>query len=51
MNFTLFIQNVLSILIPIGLPVLALLYLATEIGRWHDEHPDPPPEAFREEQH
>jgi hypothetical protein len=34
--------NVLAVVIFIGGPILPLLLLATEIGRWHDANQDPP---------
>lgn len=42
MNVEIFLTNVVLILIFIGLPVIPLLFIATELGRWYRENPDPP---------
>jgi hypothetical protein len=36
------LESVLSILVYIGVPVIPLLILAVQIGRWHNANPDPP---------
>jgi hypothetical protein len=49
LDLALIVENVISILLPLGVPIIILLVLATELGQWYDEHPDPPPEAFGQE--
>lgn len=51
MDLSLILQNAWSVVGAVGLPVVVLLILATEMGKWYDAHTDPPPEAFREDEH
>jgi hypothetical protein len=35
------LTNTVLLLLFIGIPVIPLLFIATELGRWYREHPDP----------
>jgi hypothetical protein len=48
METGLLIQNILSVFLSVGVPVIILLALAVEIGRWHEAQPEVPDEVFRE---
>ncbi len=48
MDVGLVIQQTLSVFLSVGVPVIVLLALAVEIGRWHEAQPEVPDEVFRE---
>lgn len=35
------LTNTVLLLLFIGIPIIPLLFIATELGRWYREHPDP----------
>ena len=51
MDLALLVQNMLLIILPIGLPIVILLVLAVQIDKWHRAQDEPPDEAFRHESH
>jgi len=51
MDLAQILGNIVTVLVSIGLPLFALLILATEMSKWYQQHPDPPPEAFEAEEH
>ncbi len=47
-DLMLLLQNVILVLLTVGVPLLILVFLASSMGKWYDAYPDPPPEAFEE---
>ncbi len=41
MVFDQLLTNIVLLLLFIGIPVIPLLFIATELGRWYRENPDP----------
>lgn len=49
MEIGMVLQNAISVALSVGLPVVVLLTLATEMSKWYDSYTDPPAEVFRED--
>lgn len=48
MELGLVLQHVLSVIMGVGAPIIALLIVAVEVGKWHEAQPEVPDEVFRE---
>jgi hypothetical protein len=49
MDVNLLGENIVTVVLAIGAPIFALLWLASELNKWYEQNPDPPPEVFEGE--